>query len=203
MSYAASPAEAERESKEEDLARAAARDATAQAAVNYFLTTQSERWQSVQAMHHSNQGYDIKAVSQDGQDEFIEVKGQSAAWTEDGVSLTPPELQEARLRGKRYWLCIVEYATDEKRRKLYLIKNPYGLTQQFRFDSGWKTAAYSEAVVPIRPEAGLKIDLPGLGKGRIISVKKKGEYYKVHAILQSGRQVNKTFNPATMKLSAD
>jgi hypothetical protein len=203
MSYAASPAEAERASREEDPARAAARDATCQAAVDYFLATQAARWKSLLAMPHNNRGFDIKAVSHDGQDEFIEVKGQSAAWTEDGVALTPPELSEAQRRGERYWLCVVEYATDEKRRTLYLVKNPYGLTQQFRFDSGWKSAALSEAAIPLKPDAGLFVDLPEEGKGKIISARRKGQFYKLHVSLEDGRQVNKTFNPATMELSSE
>ena len=203
MSYAGSPAEAERASREEDPERAAARDATAQAAVDYFLVTQAARWKSLLPMPHNNPGFDIKAVSHDGQDEFIEVKGQSGAWTEDGVALTPKELEEAQRRGERYWLCVVEYATDAKRRTLYLVKNPYRLTQQFRFDSGWKSAAHSEAAVPLKPEADLHIELPDLGKGRILSVRRKGQFYNIHVILETGRQVNKIFNPATMKLSTE
>lgn len=201
MSWAASPAEAERASKGEDPARAAARDATAQAAVDYFLVTQVARWKSLRPMPHNNPGFDIKAVSHDDQDEFIEVKGQSAAWTEDGVALTPRELEEAQRRGERYWLCVVEYASDEKRRTLYLLKNPYGLTQQFRFDSGWKSAALNEAVAPLTPGADLYVDLPGHGKGIILSVRKKGQFYRLHVSLESGQQVFKLFNPATMKLS--
>lgn len=203
MSYAASPADAERASKQEDPAKTAARDATGQAAVEYFLLTQGARWKSLLQMSHNNPGFDIKAVSHDDQDEFIEVKGQSGAWTEDGVGLTPTEMSEARLRGDRYWLCVVEYATNTKRRKLYLLKNPYGLTQQFRFDSGWKSAAHSETATPTRPEAGLSIELPGLGKGRILSAKRKGKFYSVHVTLESGIQVNRIFNPATMFLSAE
>lgn len=203
MSYAASPADAETAGKEEDPSRAAARDATAQAAVDYFMVTQGARWKSLLPMPHNNPGFDIKAVSHEDQDEFIEVKGQSGAWTEDGVALTPTELAEAQRRGDRYWLCVVEYANDAKRRTLYLLNNPYGLTQQFRFDSGWKSAAHSEAAVPMKPEAGLHIDLPGLGKGRILSVRRKGQFYNLHVILESGRQVNKIFNPATMSLSTE
>jgi hypothetical protein len=77
------------------------------------------------------------------------------------------------------------------------------LTQQFRFDSGWKSAALSEAAVPLKPEAGLFIDIPGEGKGRILSVRKKGRFYRLHVVLEGGRQVNKPFNPATMKLSTE
>ena len=203
MSYADSPADAERASKEEDPARVAARDATAQAAVDYFMATQSARWKSLMPMPHYNPGFDIKAVSHEDQDEFIEVKGQGGAWDEDGVALTPTELAEAQRHGERYWLCVVEYATDAKRRTLYLLKNPYGLTQQFRFDSGWKSAAHSEAGIPTKPEAGLYIDLSGLGKGRILSVRKKGLFCRLHIVFESGYQVFKTFNPATMSLSTE
>ena len=203
MSYAASPGEAQNEGNADDLEKAAARNATGRAAVDYFLVTQSARWKSLTPMHHNNPGFDVKAVAHDGTEEFIEVKGQSAAWTEDGVSLTPEELMTAQRWGERYWLCVVEYAHDEKRRTLYLLKNPYGLTQQFRYDSGWKSAAISEAAAPLKPEAGLFIDIPGVGKGRIISVRRRGQFYGLHVLLDGGRQVNKTFNPATMKLSTE
>lgn len=85
---------------------------------------------------------------------------------------------------------------------MYLLQNPYGLTQQFRFDSGWKTAAINLAAVPLKPEVGLFIEMPGVGRGRILSFKKSNQFYKLHLILDGGRQINKLFNPATMKLSA-
>lgn len=203
MSYAASPSVAHREGDSDDPEKAAARDATGKAAVDYFLATQASRWSALTPMPHNNPGFDIKAVAHDGAEEFIEVKGQSAAWTEDGVALTPKELETAQRWGERFWLCVVEYVQDEKRRGLYLLKNPYGLTQQFRFDSGWKSAALSEAAVPLKPEAGLFIEIPGEGKGQILSVRKKGRFYGLHVVLEGGRQVNKLFNPATMKLSTE
>lgn len=203
MSYAASPGEAQKEGSTDDLEKAVARNVTGKAAVDYFLATQSGRWKSLTPMPHNNPGFDVKAVAHDGTEEFIEVKGQSAAWTEDGVALTPTELMAAQRWGERYWLCVVEYAQDEKRRTLYLLKNPYGLTQQFRFDSGWKSAAFSEVAVPLKPEAGLFIDIPGEGKGRILSVRRKGRFYGLHILLEGGRQANKIFNPATMRLSTE
>lgn len=201
MSYAASPGDSNRPNAQEDPAKTAAREATGKAAVEYFIATQAARWKSLTPMPHNNRGFDVKAVAHDGSEELIEVKGQSAGWTEDGVALTPPELETAQQKGDRYWLCVVENVHDEKRRALYLLRNPYGLTQQFRFDSGWKSAAISNAAVPMKPDAGLHVDIPDVGHGRIQSVRKKGRFFSLHVILDDGRQVNKLFNPATMKLS--
>lgn len=202
MSYAAAPGAADR-SGEDDPAKAAARDALGKAAVEYFLATQAPRWKSLVPMPHNNPGFDVKAIAHDGADEFIEVKGQGAGWTEDGVALTPTELMTAQKHGDRYWLCVVEHVQDEKRRALYLLQNPYGLTQQFRFDSGWKTAAISPAAVSLKPEVGLFVEIPGVGRGRILSFKKANQFYKLHVMLDGGGQAHKLFNPATMKLSAE
>lgn len=201
MSYAAAPGDSDRPIAEDDPARAAAREATGKAAVDYFIATQAARWKSLTPMPHNNPGFDVHAVTHEGFEEFIEVKGQSDAWTEAGVALTPKELLTAQQKGEKYWLCVVEYVHDEKRRSLYLISNPFGLTQQFRFDSGWKSAAISEPGVPQKPEAGMCIDIPEGGRGRIQSVRKKGRFFSLHVMLDSGRQANKLFNPATMKLS--
>ena len=47
------------------------------------------------------------------------------------------------------------------------------------------------------------MDIPGVGRGRIVSFKKANHFYKLHVMLEDGRQTNKIFNPATMKLSAE
>ena len=171
--------------------------------MEYFLTTQRARWKILTEMSHNNPGFDIHAIAHDGTEEFIEVKGQSAAWTEEGVALTPTELTAAQHKGEKYWLCVVEHAQDEKRRHLYLLQNPYGLTQQFRFDSGWKSAALSVETVPLRPEKDMFVDMPSVGRGRILSIRGKGRFFNLHVILDDGRQVNKPFNPAKMTLSKE
>lgn len=203
MSYAAGPGEADQPNLDDDPAKAAAREATGRAAVAYFMTTQVGRWKSLTEMPHNNPGFDVQAIADDDQEEFIEVKGQSGAWTEEGVALTPTELMTAQRRGNRYWLCVVEYAQDDKRRQLHLLRNPYGLTQQFRFDVGWKSAAESVTRVPLRPEKDMYIDMPGVGRGRIVSVRGKGRFFHLHVILNDGCQVNKPFNPAKMTLSKE
>jgi hypothetical protein len=203
MSYAAPSGTPDQMTGGDDPVKAAAREALGKAAVEYFLSTQASRWKSLIPMPHNNPGFDVRATTHDGVDEYIEVKGQGGAWTEDGVALTPTELMAAREHGERYWLCVVEYVQDEKRRALYLLQNPYGLTQQFRFDSGWKSAAMIQAAVPLKPEVGLFVDIPGVGRGRILSFKKANQFYKLHVMLDGGGQVHRLFNPATMRLSAE
>jgi hypothetical protein len=202
MSYADAPGNAN-EAAAEDQANAADRVALGKAAVDYFIATQAGRWKSLVPMAHENPGFDVKAVAHDGFEERIEVKGQSGAWTETGVALTPTELEFAQKYRDRYWLCVVEHLQDEKRRFIYLVKDPYGQTQQFRFDSGWKTAAIGRATVPLKPAVSLYIEMPGVGRGRILSVKKGTQLFKVHVLLDGGGQVNRLFNPTTMKLSAE
>lgn len=200
LSYAAGPGDDNKQSLD-DPEKAAARDATGRAAVEYFMATQGRRWKSLTEMAHNNPGFDIHAISEAGEEEFIEVKGQSGAWTEEGVALTPTELMLAQQKRDKYWLCVVEFAHDDKRRQLYLLRDPYGRTQQFRFDVGWKSAAESLVAIPLKPEKEMLIEMPGFGRGRIMSVREKGKFFNLHVILDDGRQVNKLFNPAKMTLS--
>ena len=80
------------------------------------------------------------------------------------------------------------------------MNNPFGLTSQFRFDSGWKSVAHSERSMQLKPDAGVHIDIPGDGKGKIISIKRSGQFCKLHVILEDGAQIFRTYNPATMNL---
>lgn len=189
----------------DNAARALERDATAQAAVQYVLQSQREKWASLEEMPPNNKGFDIRAIAHDGSEHVMEVKGQSAAWTAAGISMTPSELLCAAERRERYWLCIVEHAIHPEQQVLHLVNNPFGKADQFRFDSGWKAVADSESgVSPLLPAAGLSIDIPGLGMGTIASVKKGSSmFYKIHVYLADGRQVFRIFDPARMRLSKE
>lgn len=190
--------------QEENPEKLAARKATELAAVKFFMDTQAEKWQKLIVMKDpNNPGFDISAINHDGQEEYIEVKGQSRAWTAEGVALTPTELITAYEKGERYWLCVVEFAQDEMRRELYLVQNPFGFTHQFRFDSGWKAAADTHSSAPLKPMKDMYINMRGVGRGRIVSVRTNGKFYKLHVHLEGGRQVNKPFNPAKMTLSME
>jgi hypothetical protein len=203
LSYAEGPREVGNSNPADDPAKAAAREAIGHAAVEYFMATQSQRWKSLTEMPHNNPGFDVLAITHDDQEEFIEVKGQSGAWTEHGVALTPTELMTAQQKGERYLLCVVEHALEDRCRQLYLLRNPYGMTQQFRFDVGWKSAAESAYSAPLIPERGMYIEMPGVGYGQVLSVRGKGRFFNLHVILDDGRQVNKPFNPVKMKLSKE
>jgi hypothetical protein len=182
------------------------RTAIEKAAVDYFLAMASSRWQEVTVIPNpTNPGFDIQAIAHDGIAEYIEVKGQSGAWTETGVAVSPTQIRKAEEQRERFWLCVVEYATDEDRRQLYLINNPFGLTDQFRFDKGWKGAATVLAARPSHPKEGLFVTLVGEGKARITGVKGNGRLVKIdYQFLADGqKRFNKLFQPNTMTLSVD
>ncbi len=174
---------------------------TGSLAVKFFLENQATRWQSLTEMPELNPGFDVLAVAHDGEEEFIEVKGQTSEWTERGVTLTPRELEEAQKRRGRYWLCVVEYVYDETRRRLYLFQDPFGLTDQFKFDSGWKAAAIAVNAAPLRPEVGRYIEIAGEGRAKIISVIRRGKLSHLHVIFDDGRQKNLLFKPDKMTVS--
>lgn len=176
------------------------------AAVDHFIATASSMWRDITVIPNpTNPGFDIQAIAHDGIVEFIEIKGQSGAWTETGVAVSPTQLRKAEEQRERFWLCVVEYATDESRRQLYLIKNPFGLTGQFRFDRGWKGAATVVAARPVLPKEGLFVTIDGEGKARIIGVKGGGQLAKIDYQFVDNRQMrfNKLFKPNTMTLSVD
>jgi hypothetical protein len=117
------------------------RDATGRAAVAHVMANRPTRWASFLEMPHFNPGFDIRAMLQDGGEELIEVKGLTGPWSAEGVALTPRELLTAQEHGDRYWLVVVEFAHDDMRRTLHWVQNPFGRTDQFRFDYGWQGTA--------------------------------------------------------------
>jgi len=176
-----------------------------EAAISHFLAIAAGQWKQVRVMENpNNPGFDISAIAFDGSEEFIEVKGQSGAWTESGVTVTPNELLKASEERERYWLCVVEYATDPRRQQLYLINNPFGLANQFRFDSGWKGKAAILAAKPTRPAKDLFVSIAGEGKARILAVRGNAKLVKLDLQFVDGRKrFNKLFEPNTMPLSVD
>lgn len=182
------------------------RTAIEKAAVDYFLEAASSRWREVTVIPNpTNPGFDIQAIAHDGIAEFIEVKGQGGAWTETGVAVSPTQIRKAEEQRERFWLCVVEYATDAERRQLYLINNPFGITDQFRFDKGWKGAASVVAARPTHPKEGLFVTVAGEGKARITGVKGNGRLVKVdYQFLADGqKRFSKVFQPNIMTLSVD
>jgi hypothetical protein len=176
-----------------------------EAAVTHFMKTAAGQWKDIRVMENpNNPGFDILATAHDGTEEFIEVKGQSGPWTEIGVGLTPTELIKACEQRERYWLCVVEYATDENRRQLHLVNNPFGTTDQFRFDKGWKGKATTVAARPTRPAVGLFVTITGKGKALIEAVRGKGTLMRLDVrCADDERKHGLLFRPDTMHLSVD
>jgi hypothetical protein len=177
--------------------------AVEKAAVAFFLETAAGQWREIKEMAHNNEGFDINAVAMDGVVENIEIKGQSGAWTQEGVALTPSEMVLAHRMRDRYWLCVVEHALDESRRRLWLVRDPFGETAQFRFDCGWKHVADRVEGKPTRPEVGLIVDVPGKGKGRIVETKGKAALSRIKVELPNKSTFFTMFHPGTMALSLD
>jgi len=202
LSYA-EPVDGQRERESAGGGDEDSRNEVGDAAVGYFVATFGNRWQSVQVMPPNNKGFDVKGINADGEEEYIEVKGQSGPWSEYGVPLTPSELLAAHEHGPRFWLCVVEYVKDESRRSAFIVQDPFGSTSQFRFDSGWKQLATVSTTAALKPEAGLSISITDLGAGKIVSVRKKGAFFKLHVRLNNGEQVHRLFNAATMRLFRD
>lgn len=203
LSYVLGPGDGDQPISLEDPEKIADREAVSRAAIEFFMNNQSGRWKSLIEMPHNNPGFDIQAVTDDNQEEFVEVKGLSGPWTEEGIALTPTELMTAQQKREGYWLCIVEFAQDEIHRQMYLIQDPYGLAQQFRFDVGWKSVAESFEIKVLVPKENMFIDIPDFGRGQILSVHKNGLFFKLQVILEDGRQIEKLFNPVKMQLSME
>ena len=172
------------------------------AAVKFFIDSQAPNWSSLEEMPSHNQGFDIKGVSLDGRQHYIEVKGQSGAWTAAGITMTPSEVLCAAQHRDLYWLCVVEYALDENRRHIYTVKNPFGNVGQFRYDSGWKDVAVSERSAALVPAEGLRIKIDDVGSGEIVSVIKIGGIFsRIQVRLDDATEIVRVFNPAKMQLS--
>lgn len=172
-------------------------------AIDYFLKHTEKYWKSVDEMPPNNPGYDFTGISLDNKEEFIEIKGQSGAWTEEGVALTQMELRSADKYRERYWLCVVEYALDEGRRKIWFIRNPFGNTNKFRFDRGWKDIAEKNNSNSLYPQAGLYVYIPDIGKAKIIDVLGNGKLLRLKLQLPNDDLVNKIYTPATMIVSEE
>ena len=89
-------------------------------------------------------GYDIESKNTSGEVErYIEVKSVSGGWDTLGVALSKQQFDQARNLGRRYWLYVVERATENKA-QIYRIQNPARRVGQFFYDDGWRDASMQE-----------------------------------------------------------
>ncbi|MGH8613667.1 MAG: sacsin N-terminal ATP-binding-like domain-containing protein [Gammaproteobacteria bacterium] len=196
LSYAEPASRSEREpasdtSHEENLS-------IAKAAVDFVIGLERKDGHEVIEMPFNNEGFDIRR-GLEGAEEYIEVKGLRGAWGAEGVPLTPPELRMAERQREHFWLYVVEYATDPSRRCLYKIQDPFGNTNQFRFDSGWKSVVSGGAVV-IDPAEGRRVSIEGLGAGTILSVTEAGVLRRLRIRLDTGQELTRIYDPTKMSV---
>jgi hypothetical protein len=91
---------------------------------------------------HFNAGYDIESYDASGAiDRYIEVKSLSAAWNLSNVGLSVPQFQKARDEGDRFWLYVVDNLNGPDP-QLHRIQDPADRVVEYRFDDGWRQAAY-------------------------------------------------------------
>lgn len=98
------------------------------------------------------------------------------------------------------FLPVVEYATEPSLQRLYKIQDPYGKTNQFRFDSGWKSVVTGAAEV-MDPAEGRRVSIEGLGAGTILSVTEAGVLRRLSIRLDSGEELTRTYDPTKMSVS--
>ena len=85
----------------------------------------------------NNPGYDLYQVGNDDQPTaWCEVKAMSGTFNNRPATMTNRQFAEAQLRGKAYWLYVVENAASDNP-TLVKIQDPAGHTSTFTFDKGW------------------------------------------------------------------
>ena len=171
------------------------------AAVSFVIKEEESEGFTPVEQDHNNPGYDIHSTK-GNEERFIEIKGTDGPWTEYGVSLSPTQVQFAKVNKEKCWFYIVEYATGPKP-KLYKIQNPFEKITYFRFDNGWKAFAETSVDnVSKVPKVGLRINLKNLNvSGTITKVNKPGTMLcKIWIELENGVTLDKVYNPSEMSL---
>ena len=134
------------------------------------------RGRFAEQMAQTHPGYDI--VSHDplaGEDRWIEVKGVAGEWNQTGVGLSRLQFSNAQDYGDRYWLYVVEFATDPEHARVHAIRNPATQVTAFMFDGNWREATTDERADPtMRFVPGVRVRHEGLGTGEILDVVMRG-----------------------------
>jgi hypothetical protein len=103
-------------------------------------------------------GVDITTRDPRGEpDRLIAVRGIDGVWSTRGVGLEALQVAAAREHGDRFWLYVVEYASDPERTKVLAIPNPVDRATEFRFDGGWRKVAEPDPETITQPAVGLHL----------------------------------------------
>ena len=134
------------------------------------------RGRVTEQMAQTHPGYDI--ISRNpltGEDRFIEVKGVNGEWNQTGVGLSRLQFSNAQDYGNRYWLYVVEFASDPQHTRVHPIKSPATQVTAFMFDGNWRDAVTEERADPASLFApGVRIHHQDMGSGVILDVVSRG-----------------------------
>jgi hypothetical protein len=167
--------------------------------MNAVIEAEKAEGFEVEVFPHYNEGFDIH--SKKGNElRIIEVKGTRGPWDNYGVSLSPPQMLEAKKSKENYWLYVVEHASTNP--KIYKIQNPYEKITSFRFDRGWKEFHDSlSKKITQEPAEGMRIHFNTNEVGTIEHVTKYGELYTLHIKAEGQEGITvKLYDPSIMKI---
>lgn len=108
------------------------------AGIAKVLAFEKAQGREAKTMPPNNEGYDFKSYDGEGNlVRYIEVKSLSADWDADMPTLSDTQFLEYGLEiAERYWLYVVERATNEDY-EIHRIQNPARRVTGFSFDKGW------------------------------------------------------------------
>lgn len=184
-------------SKEESQHRQENRQRVDKKAIERVLAFEQERGRRAKEMPHDNIGYDIESYLHDETIErYIEVKGLSGAWSGFAVSISRAQHRKAVNEGDGFWLYVVEFALESDRARVFAIRNPGELIDQYWFDDGWKLLS-TEQEGPgtgSKPTVGATVIVDG-SSGLIKSIRTHGILMHLQIAYDDGRLVSMVYNP--------
>lgn len=138
---------------------------------------ESARGRVPEQMAQTHPGYDIISRNPEtGEDRFIEVKGVNGEWNQGGVGLSRLQFSNAQDYGDRYWLYVVEFASDTEHMRVHPIQSPATQVTTFMFDGNWRDAVTEERADPAAQFIpGARIQHQDMGAGEIVDVVSRGK----------------------------
>ena len=168
---------------------------------------EKERGRVTEQMAQTHPGYDLISCNPlTGEDRLIEVKGVNGEWNQTGVGLSRLQFRNAQDYGDRYWLYVVEFASDPDHLRVHPIRSPATQVTSFMFDGNWRDAVTEERADPSSLFApGVRIYHEDMGPGTIRDVVPRGST-KLLTILFDGKfhdTPNVTLNLYRMRILED
>jgi hypothetical protein len=129
-------------SDETDSSEAIGRSPVDEAGIRRVLAVEDAEGRSAEVRPHNNPGFDVVSRSPSGKLlRHIEVKSTDGPWDDMGVGLSSRQFEFSRDHPGTFWLYVVEYATDDRRARVFGIPDVASKIEEYRFDDGWATAA--------------------------------------------------------------